>query len=82
VVTENTPFLRGTVFAVPCDVFVANVLRMLGNVEGATYAHWGHALSAYVMGLVPGAKDRVLRKVGESIARDYMGATGECRRLK
>ena len=72
VVTENTPFLRGTVFAVPCDVFVANVLRMLGNVQGATYAHWGHALSAYMIGLVPCAKDRVLRDVGESIARDYM----------
>jgi hypothetical protein len=70
VVTENTPFLRGTIFAVPCDVFVANVLRMLGTVQGATYAHWGHALSAYVIGLVPCAKDRVLRDVGESIARD------------
>lgn len=75
VVTENTPFLRGTVFAVPCDVFVANVLRMLGNVQGATYAHWGHALSAYVIGLVPYAKDRVLRDVGESIARDCMTRT-------
>lgn len=76
VVTENTPFLRGTVFAVPCDVFVANVLRMLGNVQGATYAHWGHALSAYVIGLVPCAKDRVLRDVGESIARDCMTRRG------
>ena len=72
VVTESTPFLLDTVFSVPCDVFVANVLRMLGNVQGATYAHWGHALSAYVIGIIPGAKDRVLRDVGETIARDYM----------
>jgi 17beta-estradiol 17-dehydrogenase / very-long-chain 3-oxoacyl-CoA reductase len=72
VVTENTPFLHGTVFAVPCEVFVANVLRMLGNVQGATYAHWGHAFSAYIITLIPGAKDRILRDVGENIARDYM----------
>lgn len=82
VVTENTPFLLGTVFAVPCDVFVANVLRMLGNVQGATYAHWGHALSAYVIGLIPGAKDRVLRDVGESIARDCMTRNMHVRRAR
>jgi short-subunit dehydrogenase len=72
VVTENTPFLRNTVFSVPCAAFVANVLRMLGNVQGATYAHWGHAVSAYVINLMPGAKDRILRSVGETIARECM----------
>lgn len=72
VVTENTSFLQDTLFAVPAHTFAQNILRLLGNVQGTTCAHWGHALTTALLSLCPWAKDRVLQQVGSTIAHDYM----------
>ena len=72
VVTENTAYLKGTLFSVPAPTFARNIVRLLGNVQGTTCAHWGHALSSAVIALCPWLKERVLQRVGETIAADYM----------
>jgi NAD(P)-dependent dehydrogenase (short-subunit alcohol dehydrogenase family) len=75
VITENTAHtLQNTPFSVSAKDFVTNVLRFMGgNVSnGTTCAHWGHAMSNALVGLVPWKKDHTLRTVGESIATDYM----------
>ena len=72
VVTENTSFLRGTLFAVDADAYTRNIVRLMGNVQGTTCAHWGHAISTAVISLCPWLKGRVLHKVGRTIAEDYM----------
>ena len=72
VLTENTGCLADTLFNVKSQTFVANILKMLGNVQGQTCAYWGHALSNYLINFMPVLKDRMLKKVGETIARDFM----------
>jgi NADP-dependent 3-hydroxy acid dehydrogenase YdfG len=75
VITENTAHtLQNTPFSVSAKDFVTNVLRFMGgNVSnGTTCAHWGHAMSNALVGLVPWKKDHTLQTVGESIATDYM----------
>lgn len=75
VLTENTAHvLRDAPFAVSAETFVRNILRFLGgNVSnGSTCAHWGHALSNALVGFAPWKKDVWLRRVGKSIAADYM----------
>lgn len=75
VLTENTlNTLYRTPFAVRAETFVNTVLRFLGgNVEnGSTCAHWGHALSAVLVGIVPWIREPILRDVGERIAMDCM----------
>lgn len=76
VITENTAHvLRDAPFAVSAETFVSNILRFLGGnvANGTTCAHWGHALSNALVGFAPWKKDEWLRRVGESIASDYMG---------
>ena len=75
VITENTAHtLHNTPFSVSAKDFVGNVLRFLGgNVKNGTMcAHWGHAMSNALIGLVPWKKDSMLNEVGNSIATDYM----------
>lgn len=75
VITENTAHtLQDTPFSVSAKDFVGNVLRFMGgNVKNGTMcAHWGHAMSNALIGLVPWEKDEMLHKVGDSIATDYM----------
>ena len=72
VITENTGCLTDTLFNVKSQTFVANILKMLGNVQGHTCAYWGHGLSNYLINFMPALKDRMLKKVGETIAEDYM----------
>jgi hypothetical protein len=45
---------------------------MLGNVQGHTCAYWGHGLSNYLINFMPPLKDRMLKKVGKTIAEDFM----------
>ena len=72
VVTSNTRCLTNTIFHVSSHAFVKQIMKMIGNVEGATCAYWGHALSNYLINFLPIIKDSLLRKVGETIANDFM----------
>jgi short-subunit dehydrogenase len=73
VITKNTTCLTNTLFHVSSEVFVKQIMKLLGNVQGHTCAYWGHALSNYLINLLPFLKDGMLKKVGETIAADFMG---------
>jgi len=73
VITENTACLTDTLFHVSSKAFVKQIMKMIGNVQGQTCAYWGHALSNYLINLMPMMKDGMLKKVGETIAADFMG---------
>ena len=72
VITKNTTCLSDTLFNVSSPVFVKQIMKMVGNVQGHSCAYWGHALSNYLINLMPLLKDRMLKKVGETIAADFM----------
>ena len=72
VVTKNTQCLSDTIFNVPSEQFVQQILKMLGQVQGYTCAYWGHALSNYLINFAPNMKDGMLKKVGETLAADFM----------
>jgi short-subunit dehydrogenase len=77
VITKNTGCLSNTLFHVSGEVFVQQIMKLIGNVQGTTCAYWGHALSNYLINLMPLLKDGMLKKVGETIAEDFMGKVGE-----
>jgi len=77
VITKNTGCLSNTLFNVSGEVFVQQIMKLIGNVQGTTCAYWGHALSNYLINLMPLLKDGMLKKVGETIAEDFMGKVGE-----
>ena len=72
VVTKNTQYLKNTIFSVESDIFVKNIIRMMGNVQGPTCGYWGHALSNFLINLAPFMKDKLLKDVGDNIASNYM----------
>ena len=72
VITENTSCLTGTLFHVSSKTFVKQIMKLIGNVQGHSCAYWGHALSNYLINLMPLMKDGMLKKVGETIAADFM----------
>ncbi len=72
VVTENTPYLRATPFRIDSAIFVAHVLRLMGNVSGRTCAYWGHALAVLLINFAPWKKKKILRQTGSIIAQHYM----------
>ena len=72
VITSNTGFLKGTIFNVDSDTFTDNIIRFMGNIQGATCAYVGHAISGYLINLFPPAKDKILENVGLTISTDYM----------
>jgi 17beta-estradiol 17-dehydrogenase / very-long-chain 3-oxoacyl-CoA reductase len=72
VITKNTACLTDTLFHVSEDVFVRQIMKLIGNVQGQTCAYWGHALSNYLINFMPLMKDGMLKKVGETIAADFM----------
>ena len=72
VITNNTKCLSNTLFNVSSAVFVENIMKMIGNVQGSTCAYWGHALSNYLINFMPLLKDSMLKKVGETISADFM----------
>jgi NAD(P)-dependent dehydrogenase (short-subunit alcohol dehydrogenase family) len=75
VITKNTTCLSDTLFNVSSPVFVKQIMKMVGNVQGHSCAYWGHALSNYLINFMPLLKDRMLKKVGETIAADFMAKT-------
>jgi short-subunit dehydrogenase len=72
VITENTSCLNNTLFNVSSHAFVAQIMKMIGNIQGHTCAYWGHSLSNYLINLAPNLKDGMLKKVGQTIADDFM----------
>jgi 17beta-estradiol 17-dehydrogenase / very-long-chain 3-oxoacyl-CoA reductase len=72
VITKNTECLTGTMFHVSSATFVKQILKMLGQVQGQSCAYWGHALSNYLINIMPLLKEGMLKKVGETIAADFM----------
>ena len=72
VVTENTQFLKNTIFSIKADEYVENILKLLGNVQGIHNAHWGHSLSTLFINMVPFMKNRILKDVGKTIATNIM----------
>ena len=77
VITKNTTCLTNTLFNVSSEKFVAQIMKMIGNVQGHTCAYWGHALSNYLINLMPQMKDSMLKKVGLTIADDFMAKVDE-----
>ena len=72
VITENTQCLKNTMFKINSNEFVENILKMTGNVQGHSCAYWGHALTNFLINLVPFIKNYELHKVGRTISVDYM----------
>mgnify|MGYP003345120711 CR=1 FL=1 len=63
VITGNTGYLKDTIFSVDSKVFVTNIIKLLGNVNGRTCAYWGHALSELVINIFPFMKNKILNDV-------------------
>ena len=72
VLTENTQYLKNTIFSVKVDKFVNNIMKMVGNVKGDCYGYWGHEFSIFLINLLPFLKNPVLYKTGKTIATEYM----------
>lgn len=72
VLTDNTKYLDTTPFAIKQDKFVRNIIRMMGRVTGNTCGYWKHAFSSNVLPNISFVKEPILRKVGKTIAKQYM----------
>jgi NAD(P)-dependent dehydrogenase (short-subunit alcohol dehydrogenase family) len=71
--TVNTKeALDRTIGAVEDVVYVQNIFRLMGNVNGATCGHWMHAASLVAVNFAPWLKDKILRDTGEKLASTYM----------
>ena len=75
VLTENTKYLKNTIFNVKVDIFVKNIMKMIGNVNGNYYGYWGHEFSIFLVNLVPFLKNSILHKTGDTITNEYMSTT-------
>ena len=74
VITENTQFLKNTIFSVKADKYVENIIKLLGNVNGIHNAYWGHSVSTIFINTMPFLKNKILKKVGRTIASNIMQA--------
>lgn len=72
VLTENTTFLKNTMFAIEAEKYVDNIMKIVGNFTGNYYGYWGHEFSILLINMFPFIKSSVLNKVGHTIAHDYM----------
>ena len=70
VITENTIFLKNTIFSIDAETYVENVIRFMGNVNGTHCAYWGHELSSILINLAPSMKTKVLEEVGANICKN------------
>ena len=72
VITENTKYLKNTIFSIEANLFVNNILKLLGNFNGTTCAYWGHGFTSLLINFLPFIKDKILMQVGNTISKDYM----------
>jgi short-subunit dehydrogenase len=70
VITENTKYLKNTIFAVKAEKFSKNIIRLLGNWNGNTCAYWGHELSGLLIGVIPWKKEKILHNVGKILSEN------------
>ncbi len=64
VVTENTQYLKEIPFHVDVDDFCDNIIKLIGNWNGATCVHWKHDIASILIGFAPFMKDVLLKRVG------------------
>jgi 17beta-estradiol 17-dehydrogenase / very-long-chain 3-oxoacyl-CoA reductase len=72
VVTGNTKYLNTTIFNIDSKTFVQNIIKLIGNVNGRTCAYWGHAFSEVIINIFPFMKNKILNKIGLTIAKEFM----------
>jgi len=73
VLTSNTTdLLQGTIGAVQSDVFVANIMRLIGNVQGVWSGSWKQGLALWLISIVPPLKPYILHLTGGRIAAGLM----------
>lgn len=70
VLTENTQYLKNTLFSIDSKKFSKNIIRLLGNINGATCAYWGHDISSLLIGFAPWKKENILRQVGLTLSEN------------
>ena len=70
VLTENTySQLKSTIFSIDVDIYVENVIKLLGNLNGVRCAHWGHSISGALINIFPFVDtERILSETGYSLA--------------
>ena len=72
VLTENTQFLKDLPFNINAELYVKNIIKLLGNYNGMQYAYWGHDLSSVLSNFVISYKNHILSKTGKIISESYM----------
>lgn len=72
VITENTTFLKNTPFCIKSEIFVKNILKLLGNYNGPQFAYWGHDLSSILSNFINNFKNNILKDTGDTISRNFM----------
>lgn len=72
VLTENTyPALKTIPFACDEVTYAKNIMRFVGNVQGAANCHWGHALSVNILPIAPFMLTKTCENTGYTIAKHY-----------
>jgi len=69
ILTKNTPYLDGTIGAIPCKLFVRNCIKLLGNINGQTCGYWLHEILSLFIGFAP---EQCFFPVGDTIATEFM----------
>lgn len=75
--TKNTEdVLKDTLFAVDVEVYIKNILKLMGNYQGPRCAYWGHSLSPALLNIAPFvSKETIVKKVGSDFANDFTTKT-------
>ena len=64
--------MQSTIFSIDSKTFAKNIIKLIGNINGHSCAYWGHAFSEVVINLFPFMKNIILKKVGLTIANEFM----------
>lgn len=77
--TKNTKdVLKNTLFSVDVEVYVKNILMLMGNFQGPRCAYWGHSLSPALLNIAPFvSKETIVKKVGNDFANDFMSKSNK-----
>lgn len=79
VVTPKTsPVLKDTIFSVDVEVYIKNIIKLMGNRNGIYCAHWGHSLAGPMMNIFPFVdRESITNKVGSDFAKLYTTTTNK-----
>lgn len=71
--TEKTSeFFKNQAFCVNSDIFVKNIIKLLGNVNGIQYGYYGHEISGILINFIPFLKNKILFDTGKNISSTFM----------